>query len=131
MIATIIIIILSIVYSLIFVIIGKLIKSEDIYTRTTKALNSLKEYTRMKSITVDQMHELMADYKVIIIKEAEIYIVSLALFMVFYYYIIPMFIGVNYKLSFLVLSIIFSIAMSLCLYLFNKLVRKKNTDIKV
>lgn len=131
MLITLAVIAVSIVYSLIFVAVSNLFKSSDIYARTSKSLKSLKEYSKIGNITPNQVHELISDYKAIFKKEIEIYSVSLVLFVLFYYYIVPVFIGVNYKLSFLVLSIVFSIAISIGLYVVNKKIKKKQTNIKV
>ncbi len=131
MLITLPIILISALYSLIFIVIGRFIKSNEIYTKSAKSLKSLKEYAKKRAITVGQMRELMADYKAIFKKQAELYIISLGLFIVFYHFLIPVFIGNGYGVSFLILSIIFSILISLCLFVFRKFTKKKTTDIKV
>ena len=120
---------MALIYSAIFIIINKFIKSEEIATKTIKSIKSLKEFKEKNEITVGQFHELMNDYKVMIKKEAEIYITSLLLFGFFYYYAVPAIAGSSYVLSFLIISIVFSILISLFLYVFRKIYKKKNISI--
>lgn len=118
------IVVLSIVYSLIFIFINKIFKRTEVYTRSIKTFNSIRECKRKNYVTKEQYHEIMNNYKIILKKETEIFIVSIIIFALFYYYIIPTFIGIYYQITFITLTIIFSILIIMFLYISKKINKK-------
>ncbi len=125
----IIILALSLIYSIILNLIISIIRKDRLYNESLKTINQSKTYIKTKMISVGQYKKLMNSYRIYIIKELEILGVSLLLFIIFIYNVLPLFVANSYIKLFVIFSIIFSTLINLLLYLFKK--HRKNVDTEV
>jgi len=117
---------ISLIYATLATLINKLVKNENLYRKTTETAKILKSY-KITQMTQEQIDELWSLYKFLLKENMKIFGTSILLFVAFYYYVVPMVVGIAQQLNFVIYSIILSIAINIGVYLIKKvLLKNKN-----